>query len=740
MEKKTGLLDLVLNRGKKNIYRRILRTALWGSLLNFLAMGVICLGGITFFYDETINRGEELSENVGDYLEDTLKDKVKEHLVETNSLRAQLVGRMLKGCAMNVEYTAEKMTDILSHEEAHVPTVLPVANEEAVPDDVPYVYYSPALEKEGISPSLQQEIYYVSSINDELKRMSTRYAGAIVVGSEHGYLIRIDMFEDGYDGAILSHEPFRSTYDFLERDWYKETKAANKLYYTNPYMATYGKPCISVCAPYYDEQGFAGAVVADIDTEDILSRMKNANADAADFSFILGRNGQVLISGYDEGVFAALNLNNDLRKVDGDLASTAQSMVAGETGIAKIKVEQKEYYLAYAPLGDMGWSIGTAVARQDILATVKQIEGYTVALINAYLGGMTRFLLLMLLLAMVLLGGVMAVLAKANERMAQGIAAPIRLLTEGSEEIARGNLEKKLEIKTGDELETLAHSFNHMTDELQIYMKNLARTTARQERMATELDLAQRIQLGILPWGENPYPERSDFDLAALTHPAREVGGDFYDFYFLDDRHLVITVADVSDKGVPAALFMMITKTMLKEQLLFAGAAEQLSRVFQKSNDALADNNELDMFVTVFTGIIDMETGEFIYVNAGHNPPIVSHNGQSSYLLGSGNPIMGTIAGLTFQPGRLQLAPGDRLLLYTDGVTEARNSTREFFGAARLEKIFAGENSSMDAQGGIQYIYKSVNDFVGEAVQADDITLLEFIYYGAPEEERIDLP
>lgn len=738
MEGKTGLLDLLLNRGKKNIYRRILRTALWGSLLNFLAMGVICLGGIFFFYGETINRGDDLSKNVGDYLEDTLKDRVKNRLVETNALRAKLVERMLRGCAFNVEYTAEKMTDILSHEEAHVPTVLPVVNDEAVPDDVPYVYYSPALVKEGISSRLQQEIYYVSSINDELKRMSARYSGAVVVGSEHGYLIRIDVSEDGYAGAILSHEPFRSSYDCRERDWYKDTKAANKLYFTDPYMATYGKPCISVCAPYYDGRDFAGVVGADIDTEDILSHIKNADADTADFSFILGRYGQVLISGHDEGVFAALDLDNDLRKAEGDLASAAQSMVAGGTGIAKITVEQKEYYLAYAPLGETGWSIGTVVARQDILTTVRQIEGYTVALISAYLGGMSRVLLFMLLSAIVLLGGVMAVLVKTNERMARGIAAPIRLLTEGAEEIARGNLEKKLDIKTDDELETLAHSFNHMTDELQIYMKNLARTTARQERVATELDLARRIQVGILPGGEKPYPERRDFDLAALMYLAREVGGDFYDFYFLDDRHLVVTVADVSDKGVPAALFMMITKTMLKEQLLFAGAAEKLGMVFQKCNDALADNNEMDMFVTVFVGVLDTETGEFIYVNAGHNLPIVSHDGKGSYLRGSSNPIMGSIAGLAFEPGRMYLTPGDRLLLYTDGVTEARNTAGEFFGAARLEKIVAGENSGMDAQADIQSVYQSVNDFVGEAVQADDITLLELIYYGAIEEERMD--
>jgi sigma-B regulation protein RsbU (phosphoserine phosphatase) len=315
-------------------------------------------------------------------------------------------------------------------------------------------------------------------------------------------------------------------------------------------------------------------------------------------------------------------------------------------------------------------------------------------------------------------------------------------------EISGGNLDKRLDVKTGDEIETLADSFNQMTDELKSYIENLAKTTAENERIETELSVAARIQASILP---KKFPTRSEFDLFASMEPAKVVGGDFYDFYFLDEKHLMVTVADVSDKGVPAALFMVAVKTLLKDCALTYGTGDKLSvngkqrrpaapltlshpwlsEVVARTNDRLVEANEEGMFVTVFTGVLDVETGEFVYVNAGHKPPLVRRNGSFAFMSVAKGPMLGVMEGMEFPAERLTLSPGDLLFLYTDGVTEAMNGELDIFGESRLqEKI-----SQLSEAGTVEEILTAVRGAVEEHADgtepSDDITMLGLAYKGS---------
>lgn len=280
----------------------------------------------------------------------------------------------------------------------------------------------------------------------------------------------------------------------------------------------------------------------------------------------------------------------------------------------------------------------------------------------------------------------------------------------------------------------MAENFNQMTEKLTDYMESLAKTTAKNERIETELSVAARIQSGMLPDAHDPYPNRSEFELAAMMQPAKEVGGDFYDFYFIDENHLAITIADVSDKGVPAALFMVIAKTLLKENLLFAGEPAKLGEVFEETNDTLIKSNEENMFVTVFSGVLDTETGDFVYVNAGHNPPVIRRAEKCNYLEKGANPIMAVIEGLPYYVSKLTLKKGDALFLYTDGVTEAMNTERKLFGDERLLNTL--KNSGGNAETDINRVYAAVKEYAGEAVQSDDITMLEIIYKGSKKERN----
>ena len=250
-------------------------------------------------------------------------------------------------------------------------------------------------------------------------------------------------------------------------------------------------------------------------------------------------------------------------------------------------------------------------------------------------------------------------------------------------DIASGNLDKKLDIHTGDEIEHLSTSFNAMTLELKTYMTNLTKVTAEKERIATELDVAKDIQNGMLP---KDFPAREDFELLATTTPAKEVGGDFYDFYMLDETHLVITVADVSGKGIPAALFMVISKTVLNNFMVSTHNRDGLAEVVSAANDELCANNEAMMFVTAFVGVLNLETGEFVYVNAGHNPPVVyrAEENHCDFLDVKKNFVMGPMDGIPFAEQRTTFKRGDLIFIYTDGVTEALNVADEEYLPDRL--------------------------------------------------------
>ena len=214
--------------------------------------------------------------------------------------------------------------------------------------------------------------------------------------------------------------------------------------------------------------------------------------------------------------------------------------------------------------------------------------------------------------------------------------------------------------------------------------------------------------------------------------PAKEVGGDFYDFYMLDETHLAITVADVSGKGIPAALFMVISKTVLKNFAISTLNREGLAEVVEKANEKLCANNEAMMFVTTFIGVLDLETGEFVYVNGGHNPPVIYHAAENhcDFLDVKKNFVLGPMDGIPFVEQRTTFKPGDLIFLYTDGVTEALNVKDEEYLPDRLIKFMNSTNCKADLHELLKNIRADVADHVGEAEQSDDITMFALRFNG----------
>ena len=249
--------------------------------------------------------------------------------------------------------------------------------------------------------------------------------------------------------------------------------------------------------------------------------------------------------------------------------------------------------------------------------------------------------------------------------------------------------------------------------------------TKKTERISTELNLASNIQANMLPNIFPAFPERNDFDIYATMTPAKEVGGDFYDFFMVDDDHLALVMADVSGKGIPAAMFMVIAKTLIKDH---AQLGLQPGQVFTRVNNILCEGNEAGLFVTAWMGILDLNTGKMQYSNAGHNPPLVMIDGKISYLKSEPGFVLAGLDDYNYKQFELDLKQGDKIFLYTDGATEATNSNDELYGEDRLINCLTSLPEGTNCADALHAVRADIDKFVGEAEQFDDLTLLAFDY------------
>ena len=323
-----------------------------------------------------------------------------------------------------------------------------------------------------------------------------------------------------------------------------------------------------------------------------------------------------------------------------------------------------------------------------------------------------------------------------TRHMKKTLVQPINEIAEAAQNYAqdkkngnpRSDYFAMLNIRTGDEVENLSLVLADMERDLTEYEENLTKITAEKERIGTELALATRIQADMLPNIFPAFPERPDFDIYASMDPAKEVGGDFYDFFLIDETHLGIVMADVSGKGVPAALFMMISKILVQN---YAMTGRSPAQVLQAVNDQICSNNREEMFVTVWLGVLDTETGKITAANAGHEYPVLMQaGGQFELLKDKHGFVIGGMEGMRYKEYELTLTPGSRLFLYTDGVPEATNAKNELFGTDRMLEAL---NEAPDAAPEmiLKNVRKAVDGFVKDAEQFDDLTMLCVEYKGA---------
>jgi serine phosphatase RsbU (regulator of sigma subunit) len=298
----------------------------------------------------------------------------------------------------------------------------------------------------------------------------------------------------------------------------------------------------------------------------------------------------------------------------------------------------------------------------------------------------------------------------------------IERINDSLAKITDGDLNEIVDVRSHVEFASLSDDINSTVDTLKKYIADAA------ARIDAELAFAKAIQHSALPSVFPPFPTRKEFDIWATMDTAKEVGGDFYDFYFVNKDTLAFLIADVSGKGIPAAMFMMNAKAVLKS---YAESGLDVNKVFTLTNEKLCEGNDAGMFVTAWMGFLNTETGEVTFANAGHNPPLVRHaDGSFEYLKVRAGFVLAGMEGVKYRKNELQLAPGDVIYLYTDGVTEATNINDELYGEDRLLALLnANKEASMEEL--CKLVKEDVFAFAGEAPQFDDITMLALKYCGA---------
>ena len=511
----------------------------------------------------------------------------------------------------------------------------------------------------------------------------------------------------GYVGGTLQTEQEGDEdYQYFYLDWYLQPKLLNQPCWTEPYSDweqddaedRQTQRMVSYCKPLTTSAGFIGSISLDISLKWLSDNLSPVKPYPHSYSILISRGGTYLVHPDPDKLFYQTIFTEGLIDSKPAQDELGKSMLELEAGFRRLEIDGVRSYVFFTPLKATGWSMAIVCPESDIFGRFNRLRWF-----------ITTIDLLGLLL---LFFSCFQVIRKTMR--------PLSDLARQAEEIASGHFDTVLPASTQpDELGTLTRSFADMQSSLVTYMDELTRTTANKVRIEGELQIARDIQMGMIPQVFPPFPDRKDIDLYASMEPAREVGGDLYD-YFIQGGRLYFCIADVSGKGVPTSLFMAVVRNLFRA----AGKQELLpDEIARRINDILSDGNEQLMFVTMFIGAIDLETGRLDFCNCGHNPPVVlPHDGKPVFLSCKANTSIGILPDARFEGEYVDGFKDTPLFLYTDGLNEAENPDHELFGSDRLLAIL-GEPYT-DAETVVKRMQKAISAHVAGADASDDLTML----------------
>ena len=504
------------------------------------------------------------------------------------------------------------------------------------------------------------------------------------------------------NGEILTTQEGNEHYEYFYMDWYQLCKLLDRPVWTEPFLDynpedIYSKDMIaSYCKPIKDKNGkYVGTISVDLSLTWLSNTISAVKPYPNSYSIMTGRGGTFFVHPDSTKLFYHTIFTETLDHEDTALAALGHAMQRGEEGMRQLVIDGQESYVFYKPLGNTGWSVAIVCPESDIFGAFDRLS--RAVTISVFVG-----LLLLLLICIQIITRELK---------------PLRRLADQARVIAKGNFDETLpESKRVDEIGQLSQSFSDMQRSLAGYIEELKQTTAQKASIESELKVASDIQMSMVPRIFPAFPNRPDIDLYASMTPAKEVGGDLYDFFIQDER-LYFCVGDVSGKGIPASLFMAVTRNLFR---IVAQQGHTPEEIATQINNILSHDNEQNMFVTMFIGCADLRTGHLDYCNCGHNAPLI--DGQFLKLRYTNCPI-GILEEAEFHGESIDDVRGRQILIYTDGLNEAENPQKQLFGDERLQELME-KALSLNSEQVIDMLKEAVERHRNGAAPNDDLTLL----------------
>lgn len=639
-----------------------------------------------------------------------LEQQAKKYLLKMADMQAENINYNFDNIAAKVDSMAQYMEKIYANADAFAGHSMPLPNQvQAGTASEKYMLAPDVVE----TPILDREIKLISNAT---YMFSAIYANNNIIdncyiGTKSG--ICYDYSKDN---------DLTADYDPRKREWYKKAMARKgNIVWIGTYTDSAGKLEITCAKAFKDANGnFIGVVATDIILKQVIDKIIGLRIGSNGYAFLLDDKGAYIA--HPDYMQAGFNVN--ARENASDTYKKAlTNMINGKSGTQKISIKDKEYYLAYNVLPATGWSLGLIIPIKDVVAASEasktKIDGYSTATqkyINQSINDIVwRFFVLFILC--------LVFFVVISCQLAGKITKPIKILTAGVKKISAGEFNYKIAVTSKDEIGELADNFNKMGTDIQSYMRNLANSIAEKEKINSELNVAADIQNDMLPKIFPKYEHINGLNLYAKMQPAKIVGGDFYDFFYMDDNQtkLCVVIADVSGKGIPASLFMVIAKHIIKTSVL---NSENLSDGISNANNLLCEDNNTSMFVTAFIAVLDLSDGCLEYVSCGHNPPLFASNTEEFRFIKVKKALPLAVAEkIIYQCDKLYMESDDTLVLYTDGVNEAANENNELFGDNRFINILNRCHNN-NIENIDDFLRQEISKFAGKAEQADDITTL----------------
>ena len=585
---------------------------------------------------------------------------------------------------------------------------------------------------ENVDPKtieIMERLANLGPMMEEMVRGNEGYTLDLYISTPDNVTLAMDNLSDGKfkeDGSIRDYIP--ST-----RPWYKGAVETGGMFISSAvhsYFYDFNEVIFGY--PIYVDGELVAVLEASTKLGVIEENMKTRNVGKEGFSVLISKDGQLVCSQREQGELALRDdLSEDIRtSVNPQLGEMIKHALSGAKDVDIITVDGEQFYAAHAPLETIGWTqfsfASVKEMTEPINNLVKDMEKSTDDTIKDISTDFSKHTVLLILGLLILM--LIAILMAS--KIAKKRVRPIEQMSESVRSFAGENLEFKMQdvYKTGDEIQQLAESFDHMSTKMKEYLDEMIENTAEKERVKAEMEAATQIQKKMLPAVAPDFYGKNGYELFAKMETAKEVGGDLYDFYYLDDDRLVLMIGDVSGKGITAALFMALSKQMIKSQVLLHGG--DLVEAMNEANKRLCEESVDAMFVTAWIGVLTLSTGALEFVNAGHVYAAVKRDNGEFVLEEDDHCVL--MAGVDFAKYKLNrttLNAGDVVYLYTDGVTEAHDKDDRLFGE---ERLLAALNEKADAscQELDETVRRRVFEFAGETEQYDDITTVCFKYTG----------